>query len=62
MAIKTDLERTKIMLTEDNVDGLLKIIDNHLVHNRSLSENNYTRGYIKGVDWVRTEIMKMFER
>lgn len=52
----------KMLGDEDNVDRLLEIIDKHLVHHGSQSKIHYLRGYIKGVEWTKTEIMKVFER
>jgi len=41
-----------------NIESLLEIIDNHLAHHKKQYQTNYVRGYIKGVEWTKTEIMK----
>ena len=54
-------------MTQDPVDKLLKIIDRQLAHEESGwtqkdPQTNYSRGFVKGIQWTRTEIMKVFER
>ncbi len=49
-------------MTEDPVDILLEIIDNHIAHHERQSQTHYLRGYLKGVEWTKTEIRKAFEK
>lgn len=50
-------------MTEEPVDVLLEIIDKHLAHHYGqMSQTHYLRGYLKGVEWTKTEIRKVFER
>jgi hypothetical protein len=39
---------------------LLEIIDKQLVHQGKQDQTNYSRGFIKGIEWTKTEIQKMF--
>lgn len=43
-------------------DKLLGIIDKQLVHQGKQDQTNYLRGFIKGIQWTKTEIQKMFGR
>lgn len=49
-------------MTEDPVDRLLEIIDRQLAHEKQGQQTNYGRGFVKGLKWTKTEIMKVFER
>ena len=49
-------------MTENPVDELLEIINSHLAHHRKQDQTHYSRGYLKGVEWAKTEIRKIFGR
>ena len=48
----------------EKVTALLEVIDRQLAHERSPyqteSQTDYGRGYIKGLEWTKTEICKAF--
>ena len=42
-------------------ERLLEIINDHLLHQeRQSPSNDYIRGYMKGIEWTKVEIQKMF--
>lgn len=42
-------------------DRLLDIINDHLLHQETQSPStDYIRGYMKGIEWTKVEIQKMF--
>lgn len=51
----------------DLVDDLLEIIDRQIAHEekgwtKQEPQTHYSRGFVKGLKWSKTEIMKVFER
>ena len=58
-----DEEHVRINVSVDPKE-LLEIIDRQLAHENSPTQTepqtDYGRGYIKGLEWVRTEICKAF--
>ena len=51
-----------LKISEDPVDKLLGIVNNQLIHQRKQGPTHYLRGFIKGIEWTQTEIMKVFEK
>lgn len=49
-------------MSKEKIDSLLEIIDNHLAHHGKQEQTHYLRGYLKGVEWTKSEIRKAFER
>ena len=48
-------------LEDEPLEGkLLEIIDKQLAHQGKQDQTNYSRGFIKGIEWTKTEIQKMF--
>ena len=67
--IRPDTESTHILgkitekqLTRDPIDQLLETIDSHIAHHEKQPQTHYVRGYIKGLNWTKTEIRKTFGR
>jgi len=53
---------TDVSVVWEPVDELLDIIDKHIAHHERQSQTHYLRGYLKGIEWVKTEIRMVFER
>lgn len=49
-------------MTEAPVDRLLEIIDRQIAHEKKQEQTNYSRAFVKGLQWAKTEIMKEFGR
>jgi len=43
-----------------NPKELLEVIDRQLAHQEGLPQTDYGRGFIKGLQWTRSEICKAF--
>lgn len=49
-------------MSEENVDKLLEIIDRQLAHQAKQKHNDYSRGFVRGLEWTQSEIRKVFKR
>ena len=47
---------------EEKVDKLLEIIDRQLGHQAKQKHIDYSRGFVRGLEWTKSEIRKVFER
>lgn len=45
---------------DERVTALLEVIDKQLVHENRETKTDYGRGFVKGLNWTRTEICKAF--
>uniref|UniRef100_A0A6M3M146 Uncharacterized protein n=1 Tax=viral metagenome TaxID=1070528 RepID=A0A6M3M146_9ZZZZ len=52
----------KMLGVQYNVDKLLEIIDHQLAHQSKQKQIDYSRGFVRGIKWVQSEIRKVFER
>ncbi len=59
--IRPDSESTHI-LGEITLEQLLRTIDSHIAHHEKQPQTDYVRGYLKGLNWTKTEIRKTFGR
>jgi len=49
-------------VNEKKVDELLEIVDRQLAHQAKQKQIDYVRGFIRGLEWSKSEIRKVFER